>query len=63
LLRCIGRYWHKADIRGTATFCPLSDNNGQMWILACGGLSAYDTKRTLSEQLRRVLGSFPVRQE
>src|ERR1019366_9384258 len=21
-------YWHKADIRGTATFCPLSDNSG-----------------------------------
>jgi len=20
--------WHKADIRGTATFCPLLDNSG-----------------------------------
>jgi hypothetical protein len=31
----------------TATFCPLSDNNGQKWILAGDGLSAYDPKRTL----------------
>jgi hypothetical protein len=23
LLRCIGRDWHLADIRGTATICPL----------------------------------------
>ena len=33
---------------GTATFCPLSDNSGQRWILACGGLSAFDPKRTLA---------------
>jgi hypothetical protein len=23
------RYWHKADIRGTATFCPLLSESGQ----------------------------------
>jgi hypothetical protein len=32
----------------TATFCPLSDNSGQMWILACGGLSAFDPTATLA---------------
>jgi hypothetical protein len=29
-----------------AGFCPLSDHNGQTWILARDGLSAYDPKRT-----------------
>src|SRR5665647_1474109 len=29
-------------IHSTATFCPISDNSGQRWILACGGLSATD---------------------
>jgi hypothetical protein len=28
LLRCVGRYWHIADIRGTATFCSLLDKSG-----------------------------------
>jgi hypothetical protein len=32
-------YWHKADIRGTATFCPLLDKNGQNPILARDALS------------------------
>jgi hypothetical protein len=50
MLRCIGRDWHLADILGAATFCPLSDNSGQTWILAGDGLSAYDPKRT---KLRR----------
>src|SRR5471032_3296214 len=27
--------------------CPLLDQSGQRWILACGGLSANDPKRTL----------------
>jgi len=26
---CHVRYWHKADIRGIATFCPLLDKSGQ----------------------------------
>jgi hypothetical protein len=34
-------------IRREASFCLLSDNSGQRWILACGGLSAFDPKRTL----------------
>ena len=29
MLRCIGRYWHLADIRCVATFCPLLDKSGQ----------------------------------
>src|SRR5450759_2623167 len=33
-------FWHKADIRGTATFCPLLDKSGQTWILVGDGLSA-----------------------
>src|ERR1035437_3540823 len=33
---------HLADILGAATFCPLSDNGGQTWILAGDGLSAND---------------------
>src|SRR5450759_874834 len=37
---------HKADIRGTATFCPLWGNSGQRWIVARDGLSAYDPERT-----------------
>jgi hypothetical protein len=24
------RYWHLADIRGSATFCPLLDKSGQI---------------------------------
>jgi hypothetical protein len=43
---CDVAYWHKADIRGTATFCPLLDKNGQNPILARDGLSANDPKRT-----------------
>jgi hypothetical protein len=39
-------YWHLADNRGGATFCPLSDNSGQSWILVHDGLSANDPKRT-----------------
>jgi hypothetical protein len=39
-------YWHLADNRGTATFCPLSDNSGQTWILAGDGLSANDPYAT-----------------
>jgi hypothetical protein len=41
-------FWHKADIRGTATFCPLSDKNGHCRILACDGLSAFDPTATLA---------------
>jgi hypothetical protein len=37
---------HVLRAERTATFCPLSDNSGQMWILAGDGLSAYDPKRT-----------------
>jgi hypothetical protein len=29
-------------------FCPLSDNNGQRWILAGDGLSAFDPTATLA---------------
>jgi hypothetical protein len=39
-------FWHLADIRGAATFCPLLGNSGQSSILAGDGLSAYDPKRT-----------------
>jgi hypothetical protein len=38
----------KADILGAATFCPLSDNSGQTWILAGDGLSANDPSATLA---------------
>ena len=31
-----------------ARVCPLSDNSGQRWTLACDGLSAFDPKRTLA---------------
>ena len=41
-------YWHKADIRGTATICPLSDNSGQRWNLAGDGLSAFDPTATMA---------------
>jgi len=40
------RDWHLADIRGTATFCPLSDNSGQSSVLAGDWLSANDPKWT-----------------
>jgi hypothetical protein len=30
--------------------CPLSDNSGQRWILACDGLSAFDPTATLAVQ-------------
>jgi hypothetical protein len=36
------------DIRGAATFCPLSDNSGQTWILVGDGLSANDPTATLA---------------
>jgi hypothetical protein len=36
-----------ADILGAATFCPLSDNSGQTWILTGDGLSAYDPSATV----------------
>jgi hypothetical protein len=39
---------HLADILGAATFCPLSDNSGQTWILAGDGLSANDPSATLA---------------
>jgi len=29
LLRCVGRDWHIADNRGTATFCSLLGHSGQ----------------------------------
>jgi hypothetical protein len=29
MLRCVGRFWHLADNRGTATICPLLDKSGQ----------------------------------
>jgi hypothetical protein len=35
MLRCVGRDWHKADIRGTATFCPLSDKSGHFSPSTC----------------------------
>jgi hypothetical protein len=41
------RYWHLADIRGTATICPLSDNSGHCWISARDGSVANDPKRPL----------------
>ena len=44
---CNVGFWHLADILGAATFCPLSDNSGQRWILAGDGLSANDPERTL----------------
>jgi hypothetical protein len=28
--------------------CPLLDQSGQRWILACDGLSAFDPERTLA---------------
>jgi len=40
------RFWHLADIRGTATFCPLPDQSGQRSILAGDDLSANDPKQT-----------------
>jgi hypothetical protein len=40
--------FHLLIAERTATFCPLSDNSGQRWILARDGLSAYDPKRTLA---------------
>jgi hypothetical protein len=33
---------------------PLSDNNGQSWILAGDGLSAYDSKRTSRGRVSEV---------
>jgi hypothetical protein len=43
-LRLLQQYRHLAGILGAATFCPLSDNSGQRWILAGDGLSANDPK-------------------
>jgi hypothetical protein len=40
-------YWHIADIRGTATICPLLDKSGQQWIFARDGLSAFDPTATI----------------
>jgi len=34
--------FHLLRAERTATFCPLSDNSGQRWILARDGLSAFD---------------------
>jgi hypothetical protein len=38
--------FHRLIAERTATFCSLSDNSGQRWILACGGLSAFDPEQT-----------------
>jgi hypothetical protein len=38
LLRCIGRYWHLADNRGTATFCPLLGNSGHRSVARYGAI-------------------------
>src|SRR5450759_2789609 len=40
------RLRHIADIATAAAFVRYWSNSGQRWILACGGLSAYDPKRS-----------------
>src|SRR5664279_4610587 len=61
------RFWHLADIRGTATFCPLPDQSGQRSILAGDGLSANDPTATfqhrkeLSRSIRIIIGQNPYR--
>src|ERR1700687_5588532 len=42
LLRCVGRYWHKADNSVASTFVRFWTNNGQRSILIEDGLSAFD---------------------
>jgi hypothetical protein len=41
-------YWHKADIRGIATFCPLLDKSGQWSAPVLNGLVANDPTATLA---------------
>src|SRR5664279_2160225 len=46
MLQCIGRDWHLADIPTAPANVRYWSNNGQRWVLACDGLSAYDPCRT-----------------
>src|ERR1035441_839363 len=55
-LRLLQQYRHLADILGAATFCPLSDNSGQRWILVRDGLSANDPYATSGKPLLDRLG-------
>ena len=41
------RFWHIADIRGIATFCPLLDKSGHWPVPALNGSVAKDPFRTL----------------
>jgi len=47
-----------ADIPTPAAFVRYWGNNGQKWILACDGLSAYDPKRTYHSLQRGHTGHF-----
>jgi hypothetical protein len=48
MLQCMSLLLAHRCLRGTATFCPLLDKSGQRWILARGGLSAFDPTATLA---------------
>ena len=53
------RLWHLADNPIAAANVRYWSNNGQRWILARDGLSAFDPKRTSSRRDRNMLSSLP----